>query len=166
MRRQRGGALSARWENSMVRSSTPQAADGNKSLGDLVALATKDISQLVRYEISLAKSELRGDVQRIALAAVLGVIAAFVLCLVLVLACIAFAYGLVALGIWKWAAFLIVAGVCVLLAAAAAGIAVLKVRKMSAMRRTRKTVMDDLNMLKRSEDGDAGQQSQISGRTS
>ena len=45
--------------------------------------------------------------------------AAFVGCLVLVLLCFAFAYGLIALGIWPWAAFLIVAGTCVLLAALA-----------------------------------------------
>jgi hypothetical protein len=50
----------------MVRSATPET---NHSLGDLVAQAARDISQLVRYEIDLAKSELRIDLKRIGLAA-------------------------------------------------------------------------------------------------
>ena len=94
----------------MVRSETPEPAGADQSLGDLVALAAKDVSQLVRYEIDLAKTELKDDVQRVGLAAALGGMAAFVGCLVLVMLCFAFAYGLITLGIWTWAAFLIVAG--------------------------------------------------------
>ncbi len=122
----------------MVRSETPEPAGSDQSLGDLVALAAKDVSQLLRYEIDLAKAELRGDMRRIGLAVALVGVAAFVGCLVLVLLCIAFAYGLVALGIWTWAAFLIVVGTCVLLAVVAVGIAFLKVRRLSGLRRTRK----------------------------
>ena len=48
--------------------------------------------------------------------------AAFVGCLVLMLLCFAFAYGLMSLGIWGWASFLIMAGTCVLVAAAAVGL--------------------------------------------
>jgi len=132
----------------MVRSETPEPAGGDKSLGDLVALAAKDVSQLVRYEIELAKTELKGDVRRVGLAGALAGVAAFVGCLVLVLFCIAFAYGLIALGIWTWAAFLIVAGVCVLLAAGAVGIALLKLRHLSGLRKTRKTVTEGLGMLR------------------
>jgi uncharacterized membrane protein YqjE len=134
--------------DSMVRSETPEPAGGDKSLGDLVALAAKDVSQLVRYEIELAKTELKGDVRRVGLAGALAGVAAFVGCLVLVLFCIAFAYGLIALGIWTWAAFLIVAGVCVLLAAVAVGIALLKLRHLSGLRKTRKTVTEGLGMLR------------------
>src|ERR1700722_20187338 len=103
----------------MVRSETPEPVGGDQSLGDLVALAAKDVSQLVRYEIDLAKTELKGDVKRVGLADALAGVAAFVGCLMLVLFCCAFAYGLVTLGIWTWAAFLIVAGTCVLLAGVA-----------------------------------------------
>jgi uncharacterized membrane protein YqjE len=134
--------------DSMVRSETPEPAGGDKSLGDLVALAAKDVSQLVRYEIELAKTELKGDVRRVGLAGALAGVAAFVGCLVLVLFCIAFAYGLIALGLWTWAAFLIVAGVCVLLAAVAVGIALLKLRHLSGLRKTRKTVTEGLGMLR------------------
>jgi uncharacterized membrane protein YqjE len=133
----------------MVRSETPEPSGTDQSLGDLVALAAKDVSQLLRYEIDLAKVELRGDLRRVGLAGALGVIAAFVGCLILVLLCIAFAYGLVALGVWTWAAFLIVAGTCVLVAGLAVGIAFLKVRHLSGLRKTRKSVTEGLGMLRR-----------------
>jgi len=134
--------------DSMVRSETPEPAGGDQSLGDLVALAAKDASQLIRYEIDLAKTELKGDLRRVGLAGAMGGVAAFVGCLVLVLLCIALAEGLVALGIWRWAAFLIVAGGCVLLAGAAIGIALLKLRRLSGLRKTRKTVTEGLGMLR------------------
>jgi hypothetical protein len=134
--------------DAMVRSETPEPAGGDQSLGDLVALAAKDISQLVRYEIDLAKTELKSDAKRVGLAGALAGIAAFVGCLVLVLFCFAFAYGLVTLGISTWAAFLIVAGACVLLAAVAVGIALLKLRHLSGLRKTRKTVTEGLGMLR------------------
>jgi uncharacterized membrane protein YqjE len=133
----------------MVRSETPEPAGSDQSLGDLVALAAKDVSQLLRYEIDLAKTELRGDMRRIGLAGALVGVAAFVGCLVLVLLCIAFAYGLVALGIWTWAAFLIVVGTCVLLAVVAVGVAFLKVRRLSGLRQTRKSVSEGLGVLRR-----------------
>lgn len=132
----------------MVRSETPEPAGGDQSLGDLVALAAKDVSQLVRYEIDLAKTELKGDAKRVGLAAALAGVAAFVGCLVLVLLCFAFAYGLIALHIWAWGAFLIVAGTCVLLAVVAVVIGLLKVRHLSGLRKTRKTVTEGLGMLR------------------
>jgi Putative Actinobacterial Holin-X, holin superfamily III len=162
----------------MVRSETPEPSGADQSLGDLVALAAKDVSQLLRYEIDLAKTELRGDLRRVGLAGALGGVAAFVGCLILVLLCIAFAYGLHALGIWTWAAFLIVAGTCVLLAGAAVGIAALKLRHLSGLRETRRSVTEGFGMLRRdgahpevASDGRAeispdGQHPEITGRKS
>src|ERR1700689_2954944 len=112
----------------MVRSGRPDSAGGQQSLGELVAQAAKDVSSLVRNEISLAKSELKMDARRIGIAAALAVVGLFVGCLLVVLLCIAFAYGLVALGIWQWAAFLIVAGTCLLLIAIAVWIAFGRIR--------------------------------------
>jgi hypothetical protein len=132
----------------MVRSEVPEPAGNGQSLGDLVALAAKDVSQLIRYEIDLAKSELMDDVQRIGLAGALGVVAAFVACLVLVLLSIALAFGLVALGIWEWAAFLIVAGAYVVFAVLALGIAYLKLKRVSGLRKTRETMTEGLEMLR------------------
>ena len=135
----------------MVRSARPDGPDGQQSLGDLVAGAAKDMSQLVRYEISLAKSELKMDARRLGIAAALAVVGLFVGCLLVVLLCFAFAYGLVAAGIWVWAAFLIVAGTCLLLIGLAGLIAYGRVRKVTGMKMTRKTVVDDLSMLRRGE---------------
>ena len=132
----------------MVRSEVPEPAGDGQSLGDLVALAAKDVSQLIRYEIDLAKTELKDDVQRVGLAAALGGVAAFVACLVLVLLSIALAFGLVALGIWTWAAFLIVAGAYVVFAVLALGIAYLKVRRLSGLKKTRQTVTEGLDGLR------------------
>ena len=80
----------------MVRSGRPDGADGQQSLGELVAQAVKDVSSLVRYEISLAKSELKMDARRIGIAAALAVVGLFGACLIVVLLCFAYAYGLVA----------------------------------------------------------------------
>ena len=149
----------------MVRSETPEPADADQSLGDLVALAAKDVSQLIRYEIDLAKRELRADLQRIGLAGAMGGFSFYISTVVFVLLCFAYAYGLIAAGIWAWAAFLIVAGTCALLAAAVAGTAYLRVRKLSGLRLTKKTVTDDLDMLRREgllpEAGQDGQRPEI-----
>jgi Putative Actinobacterial Holin-X, holin superfamily III len=137
----------------MVRSGRPDGSGAQQSLGELVALAAKDMSSLVRYEISLAKSELKIDARRIGIAAALAVVGLFVACLVLVLLCFAFAYGLVAAGIWggTWFAFLVVALTCVALIAVAGLIAWGRIRKVTGMKLTRQTVRDDLGMLRRSE---------------
>jgi hypothetical protein len=148
----------------MVRSEMPEPAGDGQSLGDLVALAAKDVSQLIRYEIDLAKTELMADVERIGLAGALGVVAAFVACLVLVLLSIALAFGLVALGIWDWAAFLIVAGAYVLFAVLMLGIAYLKLRRLSGLRKTRKTVTEGLEMLRHENQGPDGQRPEITAR--
>ena len=133
----------------MVRNEPPGPVDADQSLGDLVAMAAKDVSQLVRYEIDLAKTELRADLQRIGLAGAMGGFSFYIGTVVFVLLCFAYAYGLIAAGIWAWTAFLIVAGTCALLAALVAGIAYLRVRKLSGLRLTRKTVTEDLAVLRR-----------------
>lgn len=140
----------------MARSAAPQPPLGNDSepsIGDLVTQAIRDVTQLVKCELALARLELRDDAKRLGLAAALLAIAAFTGCLILVLLCFAFVYGLVTLGIWIWAAFLIVAGVCVLLAAVAILIVIVKVRGVSGLGKTRQTVQADLALLKREDDG-------------
>jgi Putative Actinobacterial Holin-X, holin superfamily III len=148
----------------MVRSEVPEPAGDGQSLGDLVALAAKDVSQLIRYEIDLAKTELKDDVQRIGLAGALGAVAAFVACLVLVLLSIALAFGLIALGIWAWAAFLIVSGAYVLFAVLVLGIAYLKLRRLSGLKKTRETVSEGLGILGRDGQQPDGQQPEITAR--
>jgi uncharacterized membrane protein YqjE len=144
----------------MVRSETPEPAGAEQSLGDLVALAAKDASQLIRYEIDLAKTELREDITRIATAVVLVGGAVFAGCLVLVILCFAYAEGLVvAFDLPRWAAFLITAGTLVLLAVVAIGIAYLRVRNMTGLRKTRESVTEGLELLRQD-----GQQPEITAR--
>lgn len=148
----------------MVRSETPEPAGADQSLGDLVALAAKDVSQLIRFEIDLAKTELKGDAQRVGIAAAGMGLAAFGGCLVLVMLCFALAWGLIALGIWPWAAFLIVAGTLVLLAAAAVGIAVLLLQRLSGLARTRDTVTEGIGMLRQEVEHPNGQRPELTPR--
>jgi len=123
-----------------------------ESLGELVAMAAKDVSQLIRYEIDLAKSELRADLRRAAMAGALFGFAAFVACLVMVLLTFALAYGLHSAGTpgggGLYVDFVYAAVICVLVAAALAGIAVVGLKKFTKMRATRKTVTADIGMLR------------------
>jgi uncharacterized membrane protein YqjE len=127
----------------------------DQSIGDLVSVAARDISQLVRYELDLAKLELKQDAKRLGIGVGLLVVALFAACLVLMLLCFAFAYGLVALGIWEWAAFLIVAGACVLVIGIAALIALRLVRRLGGLSKTRRSLADSASLLHRGQSGTA-----------
>ena len=135
----------------MAEPAAKRQSDGarDQSIGSLVSLAVSDVSQLIKCEIDLAKLELKKDVTRMGIGGALLGIAAFVGCLILVLLCFAFAYGLITLGIWSWAAFMIVAGVCAVLAGVAVLIGIRLFRKFSGLSKTRRTVQDDLALLKR-----------------
>jgi Putative Actinobacterial Holin-X, holin superfamily III len=134
-----------------VRRTSSGATD--QSIGDLVSVAARDISQLVRYEIDLAKLELKADAKRIGVSVGMLVVALFAACLVLMLLCFAFAYGLQALGIWSWASFLIVAGTCVLIIGMAALIAYRLVRRLGGMSKTRRSLADGASLLHRRKSG-------------
>ena len=112
------------------------AADGQPSLGDLVSRAVADITKLIRCELDLAKMELKADALRIGIGAALFAIAGFFGCLVLVMLSFAYAFALVAL---TWA----------LLGGAAVWIAAAKLRGLTGLRKTRKTVADDIALIKR-----------------
>ncbi|GAA4134883.1 MULTISPECIES: phage holin family protein [Actinomadura] len=126
----------------------------DKSLGELVALASSNISNLVRAEMDLAKMELKADAKKAALGGTMFAIAGLIAGLIVILLSMAAAYGLVALGIWHWAAFLIVAGVYLLLALALLGLGYLRIRKIDGAKRTRRTLRDDLSMLRHRGDSD------------
>jgi uncharacterized membrane protein YqjE len=132
--------------------SRPLEDDGDQSVGDLVSLVLRDVTRLIRCELDLARLELRGDARRVAMAVVLLGTAAFGGFLILVMLSFALAEGLITVGIWTWAAFLIAAGVWLLLDAIAVMVVYLKMRRMSGLRKTRATVQDDLALLRRSDE--------------
>ncbi len=121
---------------------------GDESLGELVSLAVKDVSQLVKWEIDLAKLELRDDVKRLGISGVMIIGAAFVGCIVLILLSFAAVYGLIAAGLEPWTGFLVVSGAYVLFAGLAVLYGVMKIRRMSGLRRTRASVQDSLALLR------------------
>ena len=136
----------------MAEPAAARPAEGNdRSVGDLVSEAITDLTQLVKYETDLAKAELRADLQRLGLSGALLALAAFTCFLVLVMLCFAMAAGLVVAGLPVWAAFLVVAGTLVVLAAICAGIIYLKVKRVTGLRQTVASVQDDIAMLRRDE---------------
>jgi uncharacterized membrane protein YqjE len=131
--------------------SRASSSETDQSIGDLVSVAARDISQLVRYELDLAKLELKSDVKRAGLSGALLAIAVFAVCLLLMLLCFAFAYGLNAIGApgGLWGAFLWVALTCFLLILIAGLVALLIVRRLTKMSKTRRTLADDTSLLRR-----------------
>jgi hypothetical protein len=129
----------------------------DQSIGDLVSVAARDISQLVRYELDLAKLELKSDIKRLGIGVGLLVVALFTACLVLMLLCFALAYGIDALGMpgGLWASFLVTAFGCVLVIAIAALIAWRMVKKVDGMPKTRRSLADGISLLHRGKSGDA-----------
>ncbi|SFQ03782.1 MULTISPECIES: phage holin family protein [Actinomadura] len=133
---------------------TPDERVEEKSVGELVALASSSISNLVRAEMDLAKLELKADAKKAAIGSAMFSAAGVLGGLVVILLSIAFAYGLVGFGLWHWAAFLIVAVVY----AALAGLLILfgkwRISKIEGAKRTRKTLKEDLAALRSR--GDSG----------
>ncbi|MEX2983009.1 phage holin family protein [Streptomyces sp. C36] len=106
------------------------ADDGaNRSLGQLVAAATTELSALVHDEIALAKAELRQDARRLGIGGgaitAAGVLALFSLPVL----SFAAAYGIHNLGLGLAWSFLIVGGAYLLLAALLGLMAVAKFKK-------------------------------------
>jgi uncharacterized membrane protein YqjE len=128
------------------------SADGPASVGDLVSLAVRDVTRLVRCELELARLELRSDVRRLFMSVALTATAGFAGILVMFMLSYALAFGLITLGIWNWAAFLIVAGAYVVLGALAMLIVYVTLRRITGLRQTRDTVQEDLAVLRGDED--------------
>jgi uncharacterized membrane protein YqjE len=128
------------------------SADGPASVGDLVSLAVRDVTRLVRCELELARLELRSDARRLFMSVALTGVAGFAGILVMFMLSYALAFGLITLGIWNWAAFLIVAGAYVVLGALAMLIVYVTLRRITGLRQTRDTVQEDLAVLRGDED--------------
>lgn len=87
-----------------------------RTLGQLVAQATEDMSAILRAEVALAKAEITEDVRNGAMAGGLFGAAGYLGLLASILLTISAGYGLMAAGLAAWLAFLVVALVLVLLA--------------------------------------------------
>jgi hypothetical protein len=88
---------------------TSQNGATERTLGQLVADATHDISSMMHSEIALAKAEIRADAKKAGAGAAMFAGAGILAFLALILLLVAAAYGLVAAGLAIWLSFLIVA---------------------------------------------------------
>jgi hypothetical protein len=123
--------------------------DGQPSIGSLVPEATKDLSTVLRGEIELAKLELTSTVKYAGAGAGFFVGALVLVLFSLTFGFIALAEGLVALHIWRWAAFLIVFGFLLLVVAALVWLGIRSVKRVKAPKRTIATGKETMAYLKR-----------------
>ncbi|MFG3525711.1 phage holin family protein [Streptomyces sp. NPDC047917] len=105
------------------------AGSADRSLGQLVASATAEMSALVHDEIALAKAEVRQDVKRGAIGSVAFIVAGVLLLFMMPMLSFAAAYGIHNLGMGLAWSFLIVAGGFFLLAVLLGLIGRLKFKK-------------------------------------
>ncbi|GAA3407548.1 phage holin family protein [Streptosporangium vulgare] len=114
----------------------PPTEPQEESLGTLVAAASDHISTLVRAEIELAKAEFRFDAKRIGTAVGLFGAAAFMAHLCLILASFTIGYALIGVGLWPWAAFLIVTVLYLITAGLLVFIGMRRFKGLTGMKRT------------------------------
>jgi hypothetical protein len=127
-----------------------------RTLGQLVADASHDVSDLVRHEIALAKAEIKNDVRNAALGGAMFGAAGYLGLLATIMLCIAAGYGLVAAGLTAWGAFLVVAGALLLLAGLLALIGLSRVKKVGPPERTIRTTKEVIAAVKPGTDRGAG----------
>lgn len=100
----------------MERETLMSSADDGRSLGQLVASATAEMSALVHDEIALAKAEIRQDVKRGIVGGGAATVAGVLLLFSLPVLSFAAAYGIHNLGLGLAWSFLIVGGAYILVA--------------------------------------------------
>ncbi len=118
------------------------------SVGTLVKQASTQFSAVLHGEIELAKLELKSSVKNLGTGAVGFAIAVALLLLALPLLLIALAELLHWLYFWRWASYLIVFGLVVVIAAFSAFMGYRKVRKIKAPERTIETAKSTVAALR------------------
>jgi hypothetical protein len=135
---------------------TPRSGQpSEQSLGELFATASRDLSALVHSEIELAKAEIKLDVKNGAAGGAMFAAAGFLGLLALILLLISAAYGLVAAGLDPAIAFLIVAGVLLVIALLLAVVGKKAVSRVGPPERTIRTTKATARFLKRPRSGNA-----------
>ncbi len=118
------------------------------TVGQLVAGASRDLSNLVRSEIQLAKAEIKSSAQAAGKGAGMFGGAAFLGVLAVILLSIAAAYGLTALDLHPALAFVIVAVVYLLVAAVLALIGKKQISRAKGPQRAIETSKESVETLK------------------
>ena len=126
---------------------SPQHAS-EPTIGSLVADAHTSFSTLLHGEIELAKLEVRASVKNAGTGVGLFLGAAVLLAFSLTFGLIALAEGLVALHLWRWAAYLIVFGLLVIVAVLLVLLGYRKVKRVKAPTQTIDTTKSTVAALK------------------
>jgi hypothetical protein len=122
----------------------------DQKLGALVTRATRDLSELLRGEVALAKAEVAHDVKQAAAGGGLFGAAALFGLFALIMLSVAGVYGIHETGlslVWCW---LIVGGAYLLITLMAAGLGLLHVKRLRGARSTKRSAGASIAMLKRS----------------
>lgn len=119
----------------------PHAPKPDPSIGDLVKDATAQVSTLVRAEVELAKAEITRDVKK-GLTGSIFFIAALVVLFYSTFFFFLFLAVLLDEWLWRWAAFLIVFGIMVVVTAVLGLLGYLKVRKIRGPQKTIESVKE------------------------
>jgi len=127
---------------------TTTSDDAQPSIGELVQEASTQFSAVLRGEIELAKLELRSTAKNAGAGVgfFVGALVLFVFSLTFGL--VALAEGIVATGVWRWAAYLIVFGFLLLLIGLLVFLGVRKVKRVKAPERTIATGKETVAYLK------------------
>lgn len=118
-------------------------------MGELVATLTRDLALLLHQEIELIKADLVASLKKIAKGAAGFAIAAVLALFALPIISIAIALGVHALGVSLGWSFLIVAGGYLVLAAIAALVGVVMLRRAKPSNRAMTSVKADLHAIAR-----------------
>ncbi|RDG36656.1 phage holin family protein [Streptomyces corynorhini] len=113
-----------------------EAGNADRSIGQLVASATTEMSALVHDEIALVKAEVRQDVKRGVMGSAAGIVAGVFILFSLPVFSFAAAYGIHNLGLGLAWSFLIVGGAFVLLGLLLGLLAVMKFKKIKPPERS------------------------------
>ena len=124
-----------------------------RTLGQLVAQASDDLSGIIRAEIALAKAELREDAKYVAMGGGLFGAAGYLGVLATVTLVITIAYALVAAGLPAWAAFLIITVALLLIAAVLALVGRSRIRKVAPPERTIRSTKEAIAAVKPGHNG-------------
>lgn len=127
---------------------TARPVGSERTIGQLVADASHDLSALLRSEVALAKTEIKEDVKQGALGAGLFAGAAFFGLVGFLFVLVAVAYLLVLAGLPTWAGFGIVAVALLLLAAVLGLVGYTRIKKVKPPERTIATSKQTIEAVK------------------
>jgi hypothetical protein len=126
----------------------PARPAADASIGQLVSEASESISTILRGELELAKLELRTSLKNAGVGVGMFAGAAVLLVFSLTFLFIALAEGLIALGVPRWAGYLIVFGILLVAVAILVFIGMRKVKAVRAPEKTIETGRETVDYLK------------------